>query len=396
MIDPFSSFELNGLKLRNRLIKAATYEGMIRGGNPTPELIEWHRRMAAGGLAMTTLAYCAVNADGRSFTEQLHMHPGIIGKLKRFTDAIHNEGAAASIQLTHCGYFSKNRALKGRGPLGPSFRINEYGLFSGLPFGRAMTVEQIQNSTIDFGKAAAMAKDAGFNAVEIHAGHGYLLSQFLSPAVNKRKDAYGGPLPHRARFTVEVINEVRKKVGPGFPILVKMNLSDGFKGGLDIDDAVAFARILEKTPANALILSGGYTSRTPFYLLRGGRPLLEMIKVEKNILQKIGMALLGTVIIRKYPFRELFFLEMAKKVRQSTKMPLIYLGGVLSKESMDRIMQEGFELLALGRALIHDPEFINKIMAGTISVSGCNSCNLCIPEMEREGVRCVLDANAKV
>lgn len=390
MHDTFSSFKLNGLTLRNRLIKAATYEGLIREGIPTPELIEWHRRMVVGGLAMTTLAYCAVNADGRSFTEQLSMRPEVMPDLQRFTDAMHNEGAAASIQLTHCGYFSKNKAVRGRGPLGPSFRINEYGIFSGLPFGKAMTVEDIRITTIDFGKAAKMAKEAGFDAVEIHAGHGYLLSQFLSPAINRRKDAYGGSLPNRARFTVEVIEEVRKQVGPMFPILIKMNLSDGFRGGLDIDDAVQLAGIFEKSTADALILSGGYTSKTPFYLLRGGRPLLEMIKVEKNILQKLGMALLGAVIIRKYPFKELFFLDMAKKIRQAVDMPLVYLGGLLTKENMDEVTGEGFDLMAIGRAVIHDPEFINKIMSGAISGSACNSCNLCIPEMDRGGVRCVL------
>jgi 2,4-dienoyl-CoA reductase-like NADH-dependent reductase (Old Yellow Enzyme family) len=393
MTGAFSPYQLNGLMLRNRLIKAATYEGMFNNGLPTAELTEWHRKMAEGGIAMTTLAYGAVNADGRSFPDQMYMHAGLIPLLKQFTETIHTAGAAASIQLTHCGYFSKNKGMKGPGPLGPSPRINEYGLFAGLPFAKSMTVDDIRQTVLDFGQAAAMAKEAGFDAVEIHAGHGYLLSQFLSPAINKRKDAYGGPLENRVRFTMEVIMEVRKRVGPEFPILIKMNLSDGFKGGLGIHESVQLAVMLEKSPADALILSGGYTSKTPFYLLRGGRPLLEMIKVEKNILQKIGMALLGTLIIRKYPFNELFFIEMAKMIRAVTEMPLVYLGGVLSKENLDQVTAEGFELIAMGRALIQDPDFANKIKAGKITRSECNSCNLCIPEMDRHGVRCVLEKN---
>lgn len=386
----YTPIQLRGLKLKNRFIKTATYEGMCHHGVPTQQLIDFHARNAEGGIALTTVAYGAVNPDGRTHEDQMYLHEGIAKPLKNLTDAVHQAGGKASIQLTHCGFFSSNKNLSTNKPVGPSRVLNAYGIMSGNSFSRAMTIEEIHQTAIDFGKAAEFSRKVGFDAVEIHMGHGYLLSQFLTPGVNKRKDEYGGSLENRMLLPLEVIAEIRKAIGEDFPILVKMNLSDGYKGGLTIDDAVEVAKAMEKAGVDALVLSGGYTSKTPFYLMRGDIPIWGMAKSEKNFLQKIAIVSFGRFIIRKFNFEENFFLPLAKKIREAVKMPLVYIGGVVSKSGIEEVMNEDFEMIALGRALIHDPDFILNIQNGSVEKSECNQCNICVAEMDRGGVRCVL------
>lgn len=387
----FSPARLRALELRNRVIKTATYEGMSPGGVPSDALIRHHRDLAAGGVGMTTVAYCAVSPNGRTFKEQMYMRAEIVPKLRELTDAVHSEGAAVSIQLGHCGYFSRNTALPGRRSIGPSFRINEYGLMSGVPFARAMTMADIAATVEEFATAAALAVRAKFDAVELHLGHGYLLSQFLCPATNRRRDQWGGSLDNRMRFPLAVLRRVREQVGPDFPILAKTNLRDGFKGGLELEESIGVAQRLEAAGVDAIVLSGGFTSRTPFYLFRGARPLKEMIEVEKNRLQKLVLRFFGSRVIKEYPFQELFFLDQARAVRRAVRVPLVLLGGILSLDNLETAMRESFEFVAMGRALIADPDLINRMRRGEATRSRCTSCNKCVAEMDRNGVRCVLD-----
>ncbi len=340
---------------------------------------------------MTTVAYCAVSANGRTFEEQMYMREEIVPKLRELADAVHSEGAAVSIQLGHCGFFSRNTTLPGRRSLGPSFRINEYGLMSGVPFARAMTEADIAATIDEFATAAALAVRAGFDAVELHLGHGYLLSQFLCPATNRRKDRWGGSLDNRMRFPLAVLRQVRERTGPDFPILAKTNLRDGFKGGLELDESIGVAQRLEAAGVDAIVLSGGFTSKTPFYLFRGARPLKEMIEVEKNRLQKLVLRFFGSRVIKEYPFQEMFFLEQAREVRRAVRVPLVLLGGILSLDNLETAMREGFDFVAMGRALIADPDLINRMQRGEATRSRCISCNKCVAEMDRHGVRCVLD-----
>lgn len=386
----YSPFSLRSLILKNRFIKTATYEGMCDNGRPTQQLIDFHARTAAGGIAMTTVAYGAVNPDGRTHEDQMYLHSGIAEPLKELTETVHHAGGKASIQLTHCGFFSRNKEIRGKIPLGPSRILNTYGIMSGLAFSKAMTKGEIRQTAIDFANAADFSRKAGFDAVEIHMGHGYLLSQFLTPCINKRKDNYGGSLENRKRFPLEVIAETRQAIGEDFPIIVKLNLSDGFKGGLLIEDSVEVAKALEQSGVDALVLSGGYTSKTPFYLMRGEIPVWDMMKVEKNFFQKMAIASFGRFIIRRYTFTENFFMPLALQVRKAVKMPLVYVGGVVSKSGIEEVMTENFDMIALGRALIHDPDFILKVKDGSIEKSDCNQCNKCVAEMDKDGVRCVL------
>lgn len=382
----FSPFRLAGLELRNRVLKTATYEGMVVDGLPSRSLVRHHVQLAAGGVAMTTVAYCAVSPDGRTFDSQMSMQERTIAPLRALTDAVHAAGAAAMLQLGHCGGFSKSKALRGRrGPLGPSFGFNAYGVMVGKPFAYAMTERDMEQVVADFTRAALQARGAGFDAIELHLGHGYLLSQFISPHRNRRRDGWGGPIAQRMRFPLAVVDAVRAALPHDFPLLAKINLDDGVEGGLSLEDAVAQARLLELHGLDALVLSGGLVSHSAMQLLRGERPLAQMVEVEDNPLQKLAIAGFGRALIREVPFTPLFWLPLAREVRKAVRLPLVLLGGITAPEHVDEALREGFELVAMGRALLHDPGLVARWAAGDRAPSGCVPCNLCITEMDRPG-----------
>ncbi len=384
----FHEKKLGPVVLKNAFIKTATYEGMYDHGIPNQKLIEYHTSIARGGVALTTVSYGAVSADGRTFKHQMFINDKSLEKLSILANEVHEAGGKVSIQLTHCGYFSKNTDVKR--PLAPSRVFNEYGFMSGLVFSRAMTQYDMDKISDDFANAAFKLKKIGFDAVEIHMGHGYLLSQFLSPWTNKRKDSYGGSIENRARFPLEVLQNIRDKTGNEFPIFVKLNLSDGFKKGFSLEDSKYVSKALKIHGCSAIVLSGGFTSKTPFYLMRGDVPLSGMIKNGDGFAEKITMALFGPIIIKKYKFKANFFLDQAKEIREVVDIPLVYLGGVDSKQGIKEILDAGFDFIALGRPLIHDPNFLLKLKSGEIKKSGCTRCNECIVEMDRDGIRCVI------
>ena len=376
--------KIGGLELRNRIIRSGCFEGMCPNGWPSQMLLEHHREMVAGGAAMTTVAYCSVSFDGRGFGSELWMREEIVPELRRLTDAVHSEGAAASVQIGHCGYFS-SKSVIGRRPLGAS---RQFCMFR-RAFAHAMTETEIERVIDDFGKTAKMAIDAGFDAVEIHSGHGYLLSQFLSPYTNHRQDGYGGSLENRMRFPAAVVKRVREAVGPDFPILIKMNMRDGFKGGMELEDAIEVIKRYEAEGASAVILSGGFTAKTPFYMMRGRIPLKEWMSGPKSWIEKLGLFFFGNIFVQTYPFEPLFFLEDARKVRAAVKIPLVYIGGTCSLENMEQVMDEGFDFIQMGRALIREPDLVRRMERGEWTESLCDHCNRCVAEMENGGVWCV-------
>ncbi len=386
----FSPGTIAGLELRNRVVRAGCFEGMCQNESPTELLLEHHRAVAAGGAAMTTVAYCGVSRNGLAFGHEMWMREEIVPMLNRITDAVHREGAAASIQLGHCGFFASSRVIKQR-PLGPSRKFCTFR----LSVSREMTGTDMAQVKDDFGRAAAMAVQAGFDAVEIHSGHGYLLSQFLSPWTNRRKDSFGGSLVNRLRFPVAVIRHVRDTVGSDFPVLIKMNLRDGFKGGLEVDEAVEVARQYEAAGASALVLSCGFTAKTPLYMMRGNVPTREFVKAEKNLFQKIGLILFGNIFVQHYPFEEMFLLDLARKIRKEVRMPLVLIGGVCSLENMEQAMEEGFDFVQIGRATVRDPDIVEKIRQGRVTASDCDHCNRCVGEMSGGPVRCVCLAEGR-
>jgi len=387
----FSEGRIAGVALRNRILRAGCFEGMCPDGSPSERLLEHHRAVAAGGAAMTTVAYCAVSRGGLAFGHEMWMRPEIVPQLRRLTDAVHAQGAAASIQLGHCGFFASRRVVRQR-TVGPSRKLCAFR----MSVCREMTGRDMRRVAEDFAAAARLAvAEAGFDAVELHAGHGYLLSQFLSPWTNRRKDSFGGPLENRLRFPVHVVRRVREVLGPGVPVLIKMNLRDGFRGGLELPDAVEAARRFEAAGASALVLSCGFTARTPLYMLRGNVPTREFARAEKNPVRKLCLLLFGSLFVQRYPFQELFLLEEARQVRAAVKLPLVLVGGVCSLENMDRAMEAGFDFVQIGRAILRDPDIVSKMRRGAVRASDCDHCNRCVGEISAGPVRCVCLAEGR-
>ena len=379
----FSPGRIGPLTLRNRSIRSAAFEGMCPGHKPSEDLLGYHRSVAAGGIGMTTIAYAAVHRTGLSFDHQLLLRPEIIKDLRWVTDAIHREGAAASIQIGHCGLMAK-RSIAGRLPLAPSSGFNLYG----VTFPRAMNREQIDEILASFGDAVKIAQDSGFDAVEVHAGHGYLISQFLSSHINKRRDEWGGSFENRTRFMKEAMHRVTDAAGSKTAVLVKMNMRDAVKNGMEQDESLEVARILEKAGAQALILSGGLVSASPMYVMRGKIPVRIMGSKMTNPFMKLGISFFGELLMKPEPFSEMYFLKDAVKFRSVVKIPLVYVGGLVSRENIDTVMKEGFEFVSFARTLIHDPGFINKLKSGEVVKSGCNHSNYCIAVMYSGKMKC--------
>lgn len=385
----FDPFRIGPLQLRNRFIKSGANEGMAKGGVPSKMLVEHHRAVAAGGVAMTTLAYCAVSADGRTFVDQVQLEPGTVKHLKALTGAVHREGAAACAQITHGGAFTFLPKLSTRYPRSATGGFNAAGVISGRLFRTGMKPVDLQRTADEFANGARLAREAGFDAVEIHMGHGYLLSQFLSPAYNKRRDEYGGDAEHRARFPAMVLRRVLDAVGRDLAVTCKICVTEGFKGGATAEDAAQVARVLEREGAHLLVLSGGMNVEAPWAIFGSPMPRAATDTVQNPVIRT------ATRILRlwepKISFHEMYFMEHSRKVRAAVKMPLAYLGGVKSVAGVEQAMAEGFDCVVMARALIHDPQLVNKFRSGEATTSGCTACNECVVMMYTPGgTSCVL------
>ena len=372
----FTPATIGPLTLRNRTIRSAAFEGMAEHYSPSEKLYQYHTSVAAGGIGMTTLAYASVSRSGLSFESQLWMRPEIIPGLRRITDSIHSHGAAASIQLGHCGNMT-HISTAGQIPIGASTGFNLYS----PTIVRGMSRKEIAEVAKDFGRAVKTAREAGFDAVEIHAGHGYLISQFLSPYTNRRRDEYGGSLDNRMRFMCECMNEVMTAAGSDMAVIVKTNMYDGFKGGIEIPEALTIAKELEKCGAHALVLSAGFVSRAPMVVMRGAMPLQTMTHYMHPWWLKYGVKAVGKYMIKSEPFKECYFLDDALKFRAELKLPLIYVGGIVSREGIEKVLGQGFQFVQMGRALINEPDFVNRMRDENRQRCGCDHVNYCIARM---------------
>lgn len=346
---PFSPLRIGPLTLRNRLIKSATNEGMTSGGMPSQLLVKLHESIAAGGAAMTTVAYCAVSADGRTFVDQAQLDATTLAPFRALAEAVHRQGAAACAQITHGGCFTFLPELSTRRPLSASGGFNKVGLMSDRFFKQAMTESDMDAAVRQFVQAARAAREAGFDAVEIHMGHGYLLSQFLSPLYNHRRDVYGGSPEKRARFPARVLRAVLDEVGRDMAVLCKIGVTEGVKGGGTAEDAARIARVLEAEGAHMLVLSGGMNVESVWQLFGSPMPAEARANVSNPIV-RCAMSLQKFTEPKFDGFREMYFLEHSRKVREAVRMPLAYLGGVRSLANIELAMQEGFEAVAMARA----------------------------------------------
>jgi 2,4-dienoyl-CoA reductase-like NADH-dependent reductase (Old Yellow Enzyme family) len=386
-----SPARLGPLELRNRVIKTATFEGMTPHGAPTRQLIDFHTRMVDGGVALTTVGQCNVSPDARNLDNEMYLHAGIKRELGELTIAVHDHGGKISAQLTHCGYFKLNKPLETRRTISPSFKFNKLGAPYGRPFAYAMTQADIDRTVDSYARSAVLAREVGFDAVEIMACHGYLLNQFLSANINKRTDRYGGSLERRMQFPLEVIAKTRAAVGRDFPILVKMNLDDACRGGLTIEDAVRVGQGFEAAGVDALVTTAGRSPGNTSFIFRGGSPIPFMVERLKNPFMKLFLTLFGRFQFPPMPYHELYLLDMARKLRQAVKCPIVYLGGVSSVGALETVMREGFDFVAMGRALIFDPQMVKRIETDANYRNGCTHCNICTALIyDPNGVHCVL------
>ena len=383
----FTPYKIGSVTLRNRVIRSAAFESMGKDFGPTQQLKDYHVSVARGGVGMTTVAYASINRSGISFNKQLWLRDEIVPQLRDLTDAVHNEGAAVGIQLGHCGNMT-HWSTAGSFPVSAS---NGFNLYSPT-FHRRMSHNDIRQFATDFGTAVETAYNAGFDSVEIHAGHGYLISQFLSPYTNHRHDEFGGSLQNRMRFmnmVLEEVMEVARKRGMG--VLVKHNMEDGFKRGIQIPESIEIAKQIETFGVDGIVLSSGFVSKTPMAVMRGRIPTKTMgyYMGWNEWLQKIVVSLFGQWLIKQYDFEECYFLENAKKFREALKGPLVYVGGLVSREGIEKVLDEGFELVQMARALVNDPAFINKLKAGDMATrSGCDHRDYCMARMYSVDMQC--------
>ncbi len=383
----FTEYQLGPITLRNRFIRSAAFENMCQGNKPTQMLEDYHVSVAKGGVAMTTVAYCAVDLSGVSFDGQLYIHDEILPDLKKLTAAIHDQGAKASIQLGHCGNMT-HRATCHCMPVSASNGFNMYS----PTIHRKLKVKEIQGLVKKFGEAVDFCRKAGFDCVEIHAGHAYLISQFISPRTNHRHDQYGGSFENRVRFLNEVLDEVMKHAGKDMAVIVKTNMWDDCWRGSNIEEGIKVAKEIAKHKVHGIVLSGGTVSASPMTILGGPMPVKTLAYYMPMKMWWLKAALVsgaGKMLIPTVPFKELYFMEQAKRFQKAIKnVPLIYVGGIQSGDSCQKIMDEGFELFQMAHVLIKDPEFVNHVKKNPHYHAGCTRSNYCVGRMYTKEMKC--------
>src|SRR6185295_3726733 len=372
----FTPAKLGPVTLRNRIIKSATFEASTPNALVSDDLITYHRLPAAGGVGMTTVAYLAVSPEGRTDFDQIWWRPEAIPGLRKLTETIHAEGAAISAQIGHAGPLAHFRTYRGRA-IAPVRAFNP----AGLKFSKRATRDDIDVVIADHATAARFAIEAGFDAVEIHLGHNYLASSFLSPLINRRDDEFGGSLENRAKVARGIVMAVRRAVEKeGTPIAVtaKLNMTDGVRGGISTEESLRTAKWLEADGGlDAIELTAGSSLVNPMYLFRGNAPIKQFAGAFKPPL-RWGIRMTGKKFLREYPYREAYLMDQAKQFRAELAMPLILLGGITNRETMDLAMAEGFDFVAMARALLAEPDLINRIQEDDSVRSACTHCNQCM------------------
>ncbi|MCR5334835.1 MAG: NADH:flavin oxidoreductase [Bacteroidaceae bacterium] len=378
----FESAHIGPLTLRNRTIRSAAFESMCPGHVPSQMLYDYHTSVARGGVGMTTVAYAAVTESGLSFDRQLVMKREIVPGLRRLTDGIHKEGAAAGIQLGHCGNMS-HKNICGCIPVSASTGFNLYS----PTIVRGLRRDELPVLARKFGEAVNLAREAGFDEVEIHCGHGYLIDQFLNPYFNHRRDEYGGSLENRMRFMSLCMEEVMKAAGDDMAVVCKMNMRDGLKRGISLEEhSIPVARRLQELGVHAIVLSGGLVSATPMYVMRGELPLTTMTHyMDKPWLKyciRSCKPLVRNVMTKPVRYEEAFFLEDALKFREALPdMKFIYVGGLVAGDKISEVLGHGFEAVQMARSLLNEPDFVNRLKDDPHHRCGCRHSNYCIGRM---------------
>ena len=358
----FESSVINGLKLENRFVRSATWEGMATDdGACTPKLIDLMVKLTKGGVGLIIISHAYVQKVGQASVKQLGIYnDDMIQGLQEMASAIHENGGKTVCQLAHAGFFA-NAQLSGQTPIAPS-------IVEGIAEGprKEITKEDILDIIEAFAAAAKRAQNAGFDGVQLHGGHGYLLSEFLSPMFNHRTDEYGGPIENRARMALEVFQAIRESVGGNFPVLIKMNSKEFVDGGLATEDFVQAGKMLANAGIDAIEISGGLPISATTRSCQLG-----INKEEK----------------------EAYFQEEAKALRRQTDVPIILVGGNRSYHVAERLVDDGVaDYISMSRPLIREPGLINRWKAGDLTKAACVSDNMCFkPMMEGKGIYCLTE-----
>ena len=358
----FETSEINGMKLSNRFVRSATWEGMATDeGACTPKLTDVMVGLASGGVGLIITSHAYVSPEGQAGPWQLGIYDDdLIPALRHMTEAVHEKGGTIVMQLAHAGFFA-NAKLTGQTPMAPS---NTEGFAKGSR--HEMTTGDINGVVKAYGAAAQRARAAGFDGIQIHSAHGYLLSQFLSPAFNQRQDEYGGDIQNRARALIEVLREIRQSVGKDYPVLVKMNCQDFIENGLQSGDSLQAGKMLVENGIDAIELSGG--------VLVGG---------------KLSPSRMGI----KSEEKEAYFQKDARAFKENVKVPIILVGGNRSFDVSERLVNQGVaDYISMSRPFIREPDLIKRWQGGNVSRAACVSDNMCFrPAMQGQGVYCLTE-----
>ena len=387
--DVFAPATLGPVSLRNRTVKAATFEGRTPEGQVTDELIEYHAVVGRGGVGLTTVAYLAVAPEGRTHREQIVVGEHSLAGLRRLTDAIHGTGAAIAGQVGHAGPVANGRSNDVR-----AVSASRMPSPLSMQMIRSASEADLARITRAYVTAARTLVRAGFDVLELHMAHSYLISSFLAPGLNRRRDGYGGSLENRAKLGRQVARAVRDEVGSEVAVTAKVSLSDGFRGGVTTDEGLAYAQLLESDGClDALQMSGGSSLMNPMYLFRGEAPVAEFAATMPLVV-RLGMKTpMGRGFLKSYPFEEAFFREKALKFRAGLSLPLMLLGGINRRDTMEQAMADGFDFVAMGRALLREPDLVHRLQTSTADSGVCIHCNRCMPTIY-SGTRCPVIAPA--
>lgn len=362
----FEVSSIKGMSLANRFIRSATWEGMAGDdGSVTPALMACMDQLAEGRVGLIISSHAYISPEGQAGPKQLGIYKDdLIDGLKQMTDAVHRQGGKIVVQMSHSGC-SANPKLTGQPALGPS---SIEGI-SPSPC-QEMSTDDIQKLVEAFGQAARRAREAGFDGLQLHAAHGYLLNQFISPLFNKRTDGYGGSVEHRYQVVKEVLKKVRSIVGESFPVLIKLNSQDFLEGSLTLEDSLLIGSLLEKDGIDAIELSGG--------TMRSG----------KNSPSRMGI---------NGEDKEAYFSEAARAFKTSIKVPLILVGGLRSFSVAEKVIEQGIaEYISMSRPFIREPGLVKRWQSGDRRKAFCLSDNQCFgPAMAGEGIYCVVDRKKK-
>jgi len=360
----FQEGKIGNLTVSNRFVRSATWEGL--GSEPdgfcTEELVEYTKQLAIGKVGLIIMGYSYVSPEGK----QLPKKTGIfsdqhIDGFRNLCNAIHETDAKVAMQIVHAGGQTTEKLTGGKTPIGPSAVVNP--AFGITP--KEMSKDDIKHTIDSFASAAGRAKAAGFDAVQLHGAHGYLLNQFLSPLTNQRTDEYGGSVENRRRFVLEVYEAVRSETGPDYPIFIKLNSEDFYENALTRDDAIQCAKALEKSGIDAIEVSGG-----------------------TRYSGDLGPA--RVKILR--PDQEAYFIDNVKQFRTAVNIPLISVGGYRSFDVAENVIENNWaDFISMCRPFIHEPGLVNRWMSGDRSKVKCISCNKCFEEgMKKEGLGCAV------